>query len=169
MNFVKWCMHSSIMSTVNRTERTFIMVKPDGVQRGLIHKVMKRFETRGYKLVAIKFESAARAVVAMHYDHLKERDFFEPMMDYMCSAPVCAMVREGSNVVAEGRKILGATYQPDWRPGTIRGDYCLEVERSVCHASDSVENAQREIALWFPSGVVNWDLWMAKWYGDLSR
>lgn len=142
------------------------MVKPDGVQRGLIHKIMKRFETRGFKLVALKLEAASRSLVAQHYEHLKERDFFEPMLDYMCSAPVCAMVWEGSHVVAEGRKILGATFQPDWRPGTIRGDFCLEVERSVCHASDSVENAQREIALWFPGGVLNWDLWMAKWFGE---
>jgi nucleoside-diphosphate kinase len=148
---------------LDRSERTFIMVKPDGVQRGLIHKVMKRFETRGFKLVALKLVSPSRALVAAHYEQLKDRDFFEPMLDYMCSAPLCAMVWEGTTVVQEGRKILGATYQPEWRPGTIRGDFCIETERSVCHASDSVEAAQREIALWFPDGVVNWDMWMAQW------
>lgn len=147
----------------DRTERTFIMVKPDGVQRGLIHKIMKRFETRGFKLVGLKLASASRELVAAHYEHLQGRDFFDSMLDYMCSAPLCAMVWEGTSVVEEGRKILGATYQRDWQPGTIRGDFCIEVERSVCHASDSVENARREIALWFPDGVLNWDLWMGKW------
>lgn len=134
-------------------ERTFILAKPDAMQRALLHQIIKRFEVRGYQLVAMKLvpPPSTPAIFERHYEHLRGRPFFNRMMTYMMSGPVCAMVWQGPHVVEEGRKILGATYQADWRPGTIRGDYCTDVERSVCHAADSVENAAREIELWFPT------------------
>ena len=132
------------------------MAKPDAVERGLLYQIIKRFEVRGYRLSGMKLVSPPRQIFEAHYAHLQGREFFERMMEYMTSGPVCAMVWRGPLVVTEGRKILGATYPADWRPGTIRGDYCTDVERSVCHASDSVESAEVEIKLWFPE--LEWDM-----------
>lgn len=137
-------------------ERTLILVKPDGVQRGLVNKVLKRFEARGFKLVGLKLVNASPLLVSTHYVHLADCDFFLNLVTYMTSGPVCAAVLEGSGVVAAGRMMLGATFPAGWRPGTIRGDYCQVVERCVAHASDSEETAAREIALWFPEGIVTY-------------
>lgn len=144
-------------------ERTFVMVKPDGLQRGLIHKVMKKFEQRGYKLVAIKLLKPPRDVFETHYRHLVHCEFFGRMMDYLLAAPVCAMVWEGYNAVAAGKQILGKTYPVDYAGGTVRGDHGVHVERSVCHASDTPANAEQEVALWFPEGVLDWELALASW------
>jgi nucleoside-diphosphate kinase len=144
-------------------ERTFIMAKPDALQRGLVYQVLKRFENRGFKLVAMKLVSPPREVFEAHYEHLKGREFFERLMAYMTGAPVCAMVWEGVGAVAEGRKILGGTYPEDWTRGSIRGTYCMDVERCMCHASDTVPNAEREIALWFPEGVLTWTAVLQPW------
>ena len=144
-------------------ERTFVMVKPDAMQRGLVNKVIKRFEQRGYKLVALKLLKPPRHVFEQHYRHLTECDFYERMLAYLMSGPVTAMVWEGCNVVAAGKQILGRTYPQDWTSGTIRGDFCVNVERSVCHASDTVPNAAAEVELWFPEGVIDWELSTAHW------
>eukprot|EP01015_Nassula_variabilis_P032156 TRINITY_DN7426_c0_g1_i6.p2 TRINITY_DN7426_c0_g1~~TRINITY_DN7426_c0_g1_i6.p2 ORF type:complete len:177 (+),score=64.98 TRINITY_DN7426_c0_g1_i6:65-595(+) len=139
------------------TERTFIMVKPDGVQRGLIGKIMSRFEDRGFKLVGAKLVQPPQEQLENHYDDLKERPFFPGLIKYMSSGPVVAMVWEGSNAVALGRKMLGATKPFDSEPGTIRGDYALEVGRNICHGSDSVSTANREIDIWFKKDeIFNW-------------
>jgi len=130
-------------------ERTFIAVKPDGVQRGLIGEIMKRFEQRGYKLVAAKLMQAPVELLNEHYKDLSSLPFFPSLIKYMNSGPVFAMVWEGSNVVKMGRKMLGATKPQESEPGTIRGDYCIDVGRNICHGSDSVETALREISLWF--------------------
>ncbi|BFZ14685.1 hypothetical protein BsWGS_17724 [Bradybaena similaris] len=132
-----------------RVERTFLAVKPDGVQRGLIGKIVARFEERGYKLVASKFLTPPQELLRNHYKELSDKPFFPGLIKYMGSGPVFAMVWEGTNVVKMARKMLGATNPQDSEPGTIRGDYCIEVGRNVCHGSDSVETALREIALWF--------------------
>jgi nucleoside-diphosphate kinase len=149
-------------------ERTFVMVKPDGLQRGLVNKVMKKFEQRGYKLVGIKLVRPPREVFELHYHHLEGRDFYARMLDYLTAGPVCVMVWEGNNAVAAGKQILGKTYAHEWTPGTLRGDFGVHVERSICHASDTVENAQVEVALWFPEGVVEWTLGVADWLTPLD-
>jgi len=135
------------------TERTYIMIKPDGVQRGLVGSIVARFEAKGFKLLALKQASPAREHLERHYADLSAKKFFPSLIEYMASAPVVAMVWEGEGVVAEGRKMLGATKPSDSLLGTIRGDFCIDIGRNVCHGSDCVEAAEAEIALWFPEGV----------------
>jgi len=130
-------------------ERSYIMIKPDGVQRGLVGEIIKRFEQKGFKLVAMKLRQADEELLQAHYNELVEKPFFPKLQAYMLSGPVCSMVWEGKGVVATGRKMLGATNPLESNPGTIRGDYCIEVGRNICHGSDTVENAEREIGLWF--------------------
>ncbi|CAO2644843.1 Nucleoside diphosphate kinase B [Lemmus lemmus] len=112
-------------------ERTFIAIKPDGVQRGLVGEIIKRFEQK------------------QHYIDLKDRPFFPGLVKYMNSGPVVAMVWEGLNVVKTGRMMLGETNPADSKPGTIRGDFCIQVGRNIIHGSDSVQSAEKEISLWF--------------------
>ena len=132
-------------------ERSYIMIKPDGVQRGLIGKIIQRFEDKGFRLVAMKLVQASKEHMEGHYADLKDKPFFPSLVEYMTSGPVCAMVWEGKGVVATGRKMLGATKPSESAPGTIRGDFCIEVGRNICHGSDSVESAEKEIAHWFPN------------------
>lgn len=139
------------------------MIKPDGVQRGLVGEIIKRFEQKGYKLIAMKMTAPGQAHMEQHYADLKGLKFFPGLISYMTSGPVVAMVWEGANVVLEGRKMLGATKPAESAMGTIRGDYCVEVGRNVCHGSDSVESAQKEIALWFPEGVSEWSSCTNAW------
>ena len=146
-----------------KMERTYIMIKPDGVQRGLIGEIVKRFEQKGYKLVAMKLWSPPREFMEKHYADLSSKGFFAGLINYMVSGPVVSMVWEGANVVLEGRKMLGATKPSDSAMGTIRGDYCIEVGRNICHGSDSVESANAEIALWFPEGISEWESCEASW------
>ncbi len=122
-------------------ERTFIMVKPDGVQRGLISEVINRFERKGFKLVALKMATPGKEHFEKHYSDLSSKPFFGGLVSYAASGPVVAMVWEGNNVVATGRKLLGATRPDDSAPGTIRGDLCIDVGRNVIHGSDAVESA----------------------------
>lgn len=130
-------------------EQTFIMIKPDGVQRGLVGQIICRFEQKGYFLKGIKMQVASEGLLQEHYKDLAQKPFFPSLVKYMSSGPVCAMIWEGKNVVKAGRVLLGATNPQDSAPGTIRGDFCVEVGRNVCHGSDSVESAKREINLWF--------------------
>jgi nucleoside-diphosphate kinase len=130
-------------------ERSFIMIKPDGVQRGLVGKVIKRFEERGYKLIALKMTTPSKEHLEEHYQDLKEKKFFPGLITYMLSGPVVAMVWQGTAVVTTGRKMLGTTNPLDSAPGSIRGDFCIDTGRNIIHGSDSVESANREIALWF--------------------
>ncbi|KIV93119.1 Nucleoside diphosphate kinase [Exophiala mesophila] len=131
------------------TEQTFIAVKPDGVQRGLVGDIISRFEKRGYKLVALKLVTPSKEHLEKHYADLSEKPFFKGLVTYMLSGPIVAMVWEGRDAVKTGRTILGATNPLASAPGTIRGDYAIDVGRNVCHGSDSVENGKKEIALWF--------------------
>ncbi|KAN0080855.1 Nucleoside diphosphate kinase [Elaphomyces granulatus] len=135
-------------------ERTFIAIKPDGVQRGLIGPIISRFEQRGFKLVAIKMVSPSRAHLENHYADLSEKPFFPGLITYMLSGPIVAMIWEGREVVKTGRTILGATNPLLSAPGTIRADYAIDVGRNVCHGSDSVESAEKEIDLWFAEDEV---------------
>ncbi|KAM5464686.1 nucleoside diphosphate kinase Ndk1 [Microsporum audouinii] len=136
------------------TEQTFIAIKPDGVQRGLVGPIISRFESRGFKLVAMKLVTPSKEHLETHYADLSSKPFFKGLVAYMLSGPICAMVWEGRDAVKTGRTILGATNPLDSAPGTIRGDYAIDVGRNVCHGSDSVENAKKEIALWFKEGEV---------------
>ncbi|OCK76810.1 NDK-domain-containing protein [Lepidopterella palustris CBS 459.81] len=136
------------------TEQTFIAIKPDGVQRGLIGPIITRFENRGFKLAAIKLVSPTKEHLEKHYADLSDKPFFKGLIAYMGSGPVCAMIWEGRDAVKTGRTILGATNPLASAPGTIRGDFAIDVGRNVCHGSDSVENAKKEIALWFAEGEI---------------
>ncbi|GMM52577.1 nucleoside diphosphate kinase [Starmerella bacillaris] len=137
------------MVNPKNTERSFIMVKPDAVQRGLVGKIIARFESRGYKLVAIKTMKATPEILRQHYSDLVDKPFFPAITEFMTSGPVVPMVWEGKDVVKNGRTMLGATDPSKSAPGTIRGDFGLDVGRNVCHGSDSVESAEHEIKLWF--------------------
>jgi nucleoside-diphosphate kinase len=130
-------------------ERTFIMIKPDGVQRGLIGDITKRFEQKGFKLVGLKMSQPGQAHFEKHYADLSTKGFFPGLVAYAASGPVVAMVWEGNNAVLTGRKMLGATRPDDSAPGTIRGDYAIDVGRNIIHGSDSVDSANKEIGLWF--------------------
>ncbi|KAG0341229.1 nucleoside diphosphate kinase [Podila humilis] len=136
-------------------ERTYIMVKPDGVERGLVGEIIKRFENKGFQLVALKLVSPTRATLEKHYADLSSKPFFGGLMNYMTSGPVVAMVWSGKGVVKSGRVLLGETNPLASLPGTIRGDFCIDVGRNLCHGSDTVENAEKEIQLWFDGEVVN--------------
>lgn len=136
-------------------ERTYVMIKPDGVHRGLVGTIIQRFEHRGYKLIALKMVTPSRELLENHYEDLKEKKFFPSLIEYMLMGPVVAMVWQGMSVVSTGRKIVGATNPLDSTPGTIRGDYCIDTGRNIIHASDKVEAAEREIGLWFTPAEVN--------------
>ena len=130
-----------------RLERTFIMIKPDGVQRGLIGPIIERFEKRGYKLNALKLFSPTKQLLEEHYAEHKGKGFFNDLVNYMLMGPVVCMIWEGLDIVKTGRKMLGATKPLNSEPGTIRGDFSIETGRNIVHGSDSVESAEREIKL----------------------
>ncbi len=145
-------------------ERTFVLVKPDGVQRGLTGEVISRLEKRGLKLVSAKFLSVPESLAEKHYAVHKGKDFYAGLIRYITSAPVMAMVWEGTNAVAAVRQTMGATRPWEAAPGSIRHDFALEVSRNITHASDSVENAAGEIALWFSeSELVDWQQCTESW------
>jgi len=147
-----------------RNERSFIAVKPDGVQRGIVGKIITRFEEKGFKLVAMKLIRPEKAFAAQHYGDLKKKPFFPDLEDFFSSGPVCAMVWEGRNVIATGRQMLGATNPADSAPGTIRGDFAIEVGRNICHGSDSPKGAEAEIGLWFrPEELCVWSSTEESW------
>ncbi|KAM3403385.1 hypothetical protein ACQJBY_006869 [Aegilops geniculata] len=137
-------------------EQTFIMIKPDGVQRGLIGEVISRFEKKGFYLKGLKLQNVEKSFAEQHYSDLSSKPFFAGLVEYIVSGPVVAMVWEGKSVIATGRKIIGATNPLASEPGTIRGDFAVDIGRNVIHGSDSVESARKEIALWFPEGIAEW-------------
>ncbi|XP_038564880.1 nucleoside diphosphate kinase B-like [Micropterus salmoides] len=130
-------------------ERTFIAVKPDGVQRGLCGEIIKRFEQRGFRLVAAKFVQASEDHMKKHYLDLKDMPFYAGLCKYMSSGPILAMVWEGQSIVKLARMMLGETNPADSKPGSIRGDLCINIGRNIIHGSDTLENAKTEVDLWF--------------------
>jgi len=136
-------------------ERTFIMCKPDAVQRGLVGEIMERFERHGYRLLAAKMMQASEALLRQHYADLSKKGFFSELIRYMGSGPVVPMVWQGLNAVKQGRVLLGATNPKDSAPGTIRGDLCIDVGRNIIHGSDCVEAAEKEIGLWFSAAEIS--------------
>ena len=139
------------------------MIKPDGVQRGLVGDIISRFETKGFTLVGMKQMSVSRELAESHYAVHKERPFFSGLVDYIISAPVVAMVWEGEGVIASARKLIGATNPLDAEPGTIRGDYGITIGRNLIHGSDAPETAQSEIKLWFGEDLCSWEPAMKSW------
>ena len=136
-------------------ERTFLAIKPDGVQRGLVGEIVGRFERKGFKLVALKQLIPSRHLAEKHYGVHRERPFFAGLVDFITSGPVIAMVWEGDGVIASARNLIGATKPLEANPGTIRGDLAVNIGRNVIHGSDGSETAEFEIGLWFESSEIN--------------
>ncbi|MFB6155234.1 MAG: nucleoside-diphosphate kinase [Haloferacaceae archaeon] len=136
---------------MSQDERTFVMVKPDGVQRGLVGDIISRFEERGLKLVAAKFMQIPDELAREHYSEHREKDFFDGLVGFITSGPVMAMVWEGEDATRQVRKMMGETDPAESAPGTIRGDYGLDLGRNVIHGSDHEDYGanEREIALFF--------------------
>lgn len=138
-------------------ERTFIAIKPDGVQRNLVGEIIRRFEAKGFTLVGLKMLKPSQELAEAHYAVHKERPFFKGLVEFITSGPLVAMVWEGEGVVAAGRLMIGATNPLTSNPGTIRGDFGVSIGRNIIHGSDAVETAQHEIALWFKDDeLVSW-------------
>jgi nucleoside-diphosphate kinase len=137
-------------------ERTFIILKPDAVQRGLVGEIIGRFERRGLKIVGMKFMQVSDELARKHYAVHAQRSFFAGLIQYITSAPVVALVVEGTNAITAVRNTVGVTKPAEAAPGTIRADFGLEIGRNLVHASDGPETAVAEIALWFGEDTVNW-------------
>ena len=145
-------------------ERSLVLVKPDGVQRALIGEVISRLERRGLRLVAAKFMGVSRELAETHYAIHKGKPFYEGLIAYIISAPVMAMVWEGPNAVAAIRQTMGSTRPTEAAPGSLRHDFALEVGRNLTHASDTVENGEKEVALWLKKDeLVNWKRAVDQW------
>ncbi|MCR8986218.1 nucleoside-diphosphate kinase [Brevibacillus laterosporus] len=145
-------------------EKTFIMVKPDGVQRNLVGEIVARFEKKGFTLVGAKLMNVSREKAEEHYAEHKERPFFGELVDFITSGPVFAMVWEGDKVISTARNMMGKTNPADAAPGTIRGDYAVSVGMNIIHGSDSAESAEREIGLWFSNDeIVSVEKTIARW------
>ncbi|XP_078063484.1 nucleoside diphosphate kinase A-like [Mustelus asterias] len=138
-------------------ERTLIAVKSDGVQRGLIGDIIKRFEHRGFKLIGMKMVKPTEDLAKQHYIDLKDKPFYAGLCSFTAAGPFVAMCWEGQNIVKMGRDMMGETNPADSKPGTIRGDLCVQVGRNIIHGSDSLETAKKEVALWFkPEELIEW-------------
>jgi len=146
-------------------EKTLVLVKPDGVQRGLIGEIISRLERRGLRLTAAKFMQVSRELAETHYAIHQGKPFYDSLIAYITSAPVMAMVWEGPSAVAAVRQTMGATRPTEAAPGTVRHDFGLEVGRNLTHASDSPENGEKEVALWFrEEELVSWERALDPWY-----
>lgn len=145
-------------------EKTLVLVKPDGVQRGLIGEVIRRLEQRGLRIIAAKFQSVPKSLAERHYSVHEGKPFYEGLIDYITSAPVMAMVWEGPDAIAAVRQTMGATRPTEASPGSIRHDFGLQVSRNLTHASDSVETSAQEIELWFDKDeLVDWERDLDPW------
>ena len=148
-------------------EQTFVMIKPDAVQRGLIGSIIHRLEQKGIKIVAMKLVSVNRELAEKHYAIHKGKPFFEPTVSYITSSPVVAMVLEGINAIEMVRNMMGKTDPQKAEPGTIRGDYGQFIGRNIVHGSDSPETAKFEINLWFtPKELANYTRIDEKWLSE---
>lgn len=146
-------------------ERTFVAIKPDGVERGLIGDIISRFEKRGLKLVGMKFMSVPTELAERHYGEHKGKPFFDGLVKFITSGPIVAMCWEGKGAIALCRNVIGATKPGDSAMGTIRGDLALDISRNIVHGSDGAESAAREVGLFFKDDelVSNWNRTIDKW------
>ncbi|MGE5620907.1 MAG: nucleoside-diphosphate kinase [Sphingomonadaceae bacterium] len=148
-------------------ERTLVIVKPDGVQRGLVGEVLKRFEARGLKMVGLKLMAVSQELARRHYAVHAGKPFFGPLIDYITASPVVVAVFEGKDAVAAVRATVGATNPVQASPGSIRADLAMEIGRNLVHASDSAENAEAEVALWFKEEeLVRWSRDVDRWISE---
>ncbi len=148
-------------------EQTLILVKPDGVQRGLIGEIVSRFERRGLKLVGMKFLQMTEELAGRHYAVHKERPFYSSLVEYITSGPVVAMVWEGNDAIVAARATMGGTKPVEASPGTIRGDFGMEIGRNLVHGSDSPENGKKEVSLFFsPEELVEWGRDTDRWINE---
>ncbi|OWY65598.1 nucleoside-diphosphate kinase [cyanobacterium TDX16] len=145
-------------------ERTFLAIKPDGVQRSLVGEIIRRFEAKGFTLVGMKFMKVSRELAEQHYGVHRERPFFQGLVEFITSGPVVAMVWEGDGVIASARKMIGATNPLTAEPGTIRGDFGVNIGRNIIHGSDAPETAQQEVNLWFKEEeLASWEPSLTPW------
>ena len=145
-------------------ERTYLMVKPDGVQRGICGEIVSRFEKKGLKLVAMKLMVIPKEVAENHYGEHKDKPFFSSLISYITSGPVLAMVWEGESAVSVCRNMMGKTNPKESAPGTIRGDFGMQTGMNIIHGSDSVESAEREISIFFkPEELVSYEKTIQSW------
>jgi nucleoside-diphosphate kinase len=148
-------------------ETTLLIVKPDGVQRGLVGRILSRFEEKGLQLVGIKMMSIPRALAETHYEAHREKNFYPGLVRFMTSSPVVVFAVRGVNAIAVCRKMMGATFGPDAEPGTIRGDFGISRSYNLVHGSDSVESARRELDLFFqPGEIQEWSPSSIDWLYD---
>jgi len=152
-----------MMGENDRMERTFVIIKPDGVQRGLIGEIVGRFERRGLKIVGMKFMRVSDELAREHYAVHEGKPFYAGLIEYITSAPVVALVLEGTDAIAVVRKTLGATKPAEAELGTIRADLGLEIGRNLVHGSDGADTAASEIALWFGDDLVAWERAVDRW------
>jgi nucleoside-diphosphate kinase len=144
-------------------ERTFLAVKPDGVQRGLVGDIIARFEKRGYKLVGLKLVWPTKEMAEAHYADLSKKPFFPGLVNFFSSGPIVCMCWEGKDIIRQGRQMLGETQPLASKPGSIRGDFSIDLGRNICHGSDSPEAAAHELQMWFPEGVNDWSKAVDSW------
>jgi nucleoside-diphosphate kinase len=147
-----------------RTERTLVLIKPDGVQRQLVGRIVDRYEERGLKVTGLKLVQVDRALAERHYAVHREKPFFDGLVEFIISGPLVALALDGPNAIAVVRAINGATRPHEAAPGTIRGDFALETAQNIVHASDSPETAVDELALWFrPDELFDYDRDVDRW------
>ncbi len=145
-------------------ERTFIAIKPDAVQRGLIGQIIERFERKGFKIIALKMMQSTRELAEKHYEEHKGRDYFERLVEFIVSGPIVAMVIEGDNAVAVARRMMGSTKPQEAEVGTIRFDLAQVKEMNIIHGSDSANNAKREIGVFFSEAeLIDWEHNAERW------
>ncbi len=144
-------------------QTTYIMIKPDGVQRGLVGEIIGRFERKGLQLVAMKSVVPDEATARAHYAVHAERPFFEGLISFVTSGPVVCMAWQGVDAIAVARRLIGSTNGREASPGTIRGDFGMDMGYNMIHGSDSEETAASELALWFPDGMMTWTQDAQRW------
>ena len=138
------------MSAERSTERTLVLVKPDGVRRGLVGEIISRLERKGLTLLAVELRTLDRATAEAHYAEHAARPFFGELVDFITGGPIVALAVQGPHAVAGVRRMMGVTNPVEATPGSLRGDYALEIGQNLVHGSDSVESSTREVALFFP-------------------
>jgi len=150
-------------------QRTLVLIKPDGVQRGLIGEIIKRFENRGMQLIAMKLKIINKAFAEKHYAAHVGKPFYKGLIKYITASPTVAMIWEGSNAIHAVRQTVGSTNPIEAMPGTIRHDLAIITSRNLIHASDSIETAEQEIALWFDEDeIYSWERLHEDWYTGLN-
>jgi|TARA_X000001036_G_scaffold98080_1_gene90875 nucleoside-diphosphate kinase len=144
-------------------ETTYVMVKPDGVQRGLIGEIIGRFERKGLKLVGLKSVVPSRETAETHYAVHAERPFYPGLINFVTSGPVVCMAWNGKDAISVARTLIGATNGREASPGTIRGDFGMDMGYNMIHGSDAADTAEFELGLWFPEGLMDWEQTITSW------